>query len=398
MRKHRVSVLARMATLGLLTLLFMDPLQRGVLPVSDKRQTIQDFHSQKHFWTLEQAERMVNAGWVGRTPALAVVPLVFSPQGFLLTPEEFNSRKYAQTRWFYTDLTTFYCVTRAPTALPDYAKVLTEHRGEALYVYDPYAAFQETREEEACALEEAILGKGRLWKDPEFSRLEEKQLGFEAGDLLIRPNMPMWNIFGSTPTPPKSVGSGWGHATGISRTSASGVDLEESLSNAWLIEAWGGEVDEFCQVRETKACVAGKSNACDRIPIENDNYWCKKRKGSRFRLRLAAPKAQRDAIAAFLRQQDQEGDLYSPFAKKRFPCSPTMIGAGCNRTRLPDCATEEWANGDRWYCSLLVWQAYYYAAGADVDVNGGAYVFPNDIIRSPVFHNTRTDQERRVRF
>ncbi len=399
MTRNFVFKLKRGTVVSILALLFVDPLQTDVFSIfSDKRLTIQDFRSQENFWTAQQAEVRVNAGALGRTPERAVVPLVFNLQGFLLTAREFNQHRFAQTRWFYTDLATFYRITREHTATPAYAKVLTEHRGDALYVYDPYATPQQTPEEEVCAWEEAMQAEGRQRGAIDFSRLEEERIGFEAGDILIRPNIPIWNIFGSTSTPPKSIGGGWGHATGISRPSAPGSDLLSSLASAWVIEAWGGEVERCCQIRETRACVPGKSSTCYKNPIENDNYWCKKRKGSRFRLRMNAPKTQRDAIAAFLRQQDEEDDRYSPFTKKRFPCTPTMSGSGCRQKRLPACATGEWANSDRWYCSLLVWQAYFYVTGVDIDVNGGAYVFPNDIIKSPVFNNTTNDQERRVRF
>ncbi len=387
-----------LAGLGLWSGLFIDLSQVAFLQdMPAKRVILRDFKQQKHFWTEQEAERMLHQGRLGRTPESAIVPLVFSPHGFLLTPLEYNRLRYSDTRWFYTDLATFYRVTGRSTARPEYAQVLTEHRGAALYAYDPYALHHQTRQEEALQMEALLQPKAPL-KDDDFARLEEHSLGFEPGDILIRPNIPIWHLFGSTSTPPKTVGSGWGHAAGISRFSLPGADLDRSLADAWLIEAWGGEVDSMCQVRETRACVPGKSEDCDREPIENNNYWCKKRKGSRVRLRLDAPKEERDAIAEFWRQQDQEGDIYSPFAKKRFACTPTMLNAGCNQRKLSDCGSENWANGNRWYCSLLVWQAYWTAADVDIDVNGGAYVFPNDIIKSPVFQNTEHNREKRVRF
>ena len=35
----------------------------------------------------------------------------------------------------------------------------------------------------------------------------------------------------------------------------------------------------------------------------------------------------------------------------------------------------------KWYCSLLVWAAYY-NQGIDLDYNGGTYVWSNDIVNS----------------
>ncbi len=398
--KHLMHTLRHTTVWGLLTLLFMDPLRPDFWPVaSNERLSIQDFRAQPNFWTPQQAESLAYKRRLGHTPEQAIVPLIFSPQGLLLSAQEYNSRKFCYLRWFYTDLETFHRVTRERTAVPAYAKVLAEYGGAPLYAYDPYALSQQTREDEGCELLEDIA-KETLSKSPAgFSRLEEKSISFTEGDILIRPNIVLWNIFGSASVPPDAVGSGWGHAAGISRSTAPGADINKSLEEAQVIEAWGPELPREHQMRETKACVPGKFDfRFKTCPIPNDYYWCKKRKGSRFRLRANISTEQCKAIVAFWRQQMDEQDKYSVFAKKHYPCSATVQISGCHRTRIPVCATETWANSDCWYCSLLVWQAYYYVAGIDVDSNGGAYVFPNDIIRSPVFDNTATDHERRVRF
>lgn len=393
--KHLVRTLKLMTVWSLLALLFIDPLRPDCwLIAPGQRLTIRDFRANKNFWTSSQAEALVSAKQLGHLPQKAIVPLIFSPQGKWLSAREYNSRNFGHLRWFYTDLETFRRVTRERTASPAYAKVLTEHCGAPLYAYDPYALSQQTREDEARAIREAL-------NEPltDFARLEEKSLGFSEGDILIRPNMVIWSLFGSTSAPPDAPGSGWGHAVGISCTSKPGADISTSLEQVHIIEAWSWEVPLGYQIRETQACVPGKFEiGSRRFPTPNDSYWCKKRKGSRFRLRMKTTEQQQKAIVDFWRQQVAEMDAYSPFAKKRFPCTPTTGSGGCNRTCLSACSADEWANGDRWYCTLLVWQAYYYATGIDIDLNGGAYVFPNDIIRSPVFNNTVTDSERRVRF
>lgn len=400
--KHPLDALAQPTAWALLTLLFIDPSRTDVsLLASDKRLTLQDFRSQPHFWTSEQAKYLVDIRHLGHTPEKAIVPLLFSPKGFLINAREYNSQKFCWLRWYYTDLETFHRITQERTALPAYAKVLEEYKGGPLYAYDPYASCQQTREEEAS---EIPIGTDELttsisYSPMAFARLEERCLGFQSGDILIRPNIVLWGLFGSAPVPPDVVGSGWGHAAGISHTSTPGADIDQSLKEACVIEAWGPELPREHQLRETKACVPGKFElGLKTFPVPNENYWCKKRKGCRFRLRADLLEEQRKAIATFWRQQMEEVDGYSVFAQKRFPCSPTTKGSGCNRERIPPCATDDWANGSDWYCSLLIWQAYYYVAGIDIDVNGGVYVFPNDIIRSPAFHNTATDQERRVRF
>jgi hypothetical protein len=400
--KHLMHTLKLTTVWGLVILLFMDPVRPDFqLVISDQRLSIRDFYSQPNFWTSKQAESLAYARRLGHTPEQAIVPLIFSPQGLLLSAREYNSRKFCHLRWFYTDLETFHRVTRERTAVPAYAKVLTEYKGEPVYAYDPYVRYQQTREEETAQFMTDALMRNASNKtfSVTFSRLEEKHLGFESGDILIRPNVVLWGIFGSATVPPDAVGSGWGHAAGISRSSKPGADINGSLEEAQVIEAWGPELPREHQIRETKACVPGKFEISrKKFPVPNDYYWCKKRKGSRFRLRMHLTPEQCEAIVAFWRQQLSEQDGYSAFVQKHFRCSPKTQISGCNRARIPSCATEDWANSDRWYCSLLIWQAYHFVLGVDIDANGGAYVFPNDIIRSSCFDNTTTDQERRVRF
>ncbi|MCS6930458.1 MAG: hypothetical protein NZM43_13295 [Saprospiraceae bacterium] len=383
--------------------LLIDPGGFECLPVfSNKRTTLQKFRAEKNFWTANQAKWLVSTGQLGHTPEKAIVPLAFNPEGLLLSAGEYNSQKFCHLRWHYTDLETYYRVTREHTATPAYAKVLDQCNGAPLYAYDPYACYQRTRDEEALALsvEDAAQPEpNSTGVTTDFARLEEKSLDFQCGDVLIRPNLVLWGVFGSAPEPPSTTGSGWGHAAGISRSSKAGANIDESLKEAYLIEAWGPELPREHQIRETKACVPGKFELnLKTFPIPNENYWCRKRKGSRFRLRADLSEDQRWAIAAFWRRQMEEKDGYSIFATKRFPCSPTAKATGCRRARIPDCASDNWANNTHWYCTLLVWQAYYAVAGLDIDSNGGAFVFPNDIIYASAFHNTPTAQDRRVRF
>jgi uncharacterized protein YycO len=51
-----------------------------------------------------------------------------------------------------------------------------------------------------------------------------------------------------------------------------------------------------------------------------------------------------------------------------------------------------------WYCSLLIWEAFYTVAGIDLDSNGGLMVYPNDLIASPYFDNDPNNKQKRVRF
>jgi uncharacterized protein YycO len=51
-----------------------------------------------------------------------------------------------------------------------------------------------------------------------------------------------------------------------------------------------------------------------------------------------------------------------------------------------------------WYCSHLIWQAFYSVLNIDLDPNGGVIVYPNDLIVSPYFQNDPLNPLRRVRF
>jgi hypothetical protein len=369
-----------------------------VKPILNKF-SIEDFKKQDNFWNYSEVDNLIKESKLGHIPEMAFVPLVFNAKGNLLTAEEFNSQVYADLTYYATDLETFYEVTKETTALPDYALVLDKNGDKAVFAYDPYAKEKLTRTQDYQKILETI-GNTPLVGDENvpFARTESTITNFNAGDFIVRPNNILSYMVGSSPVPSGASGSSWGHAVGVTQGLLSSTDPATLLANTWIMEAWGNEVGTACQLRETRANVAGSSSSCTNNPIQNDNYWNKFT--HRFRLRANITSTQRNIIVSFMRQQDP--DTYSYSASKRFRCNPPppCFGAGCVAPppQPPICSTSSWADGNTWYCSLLVWQAYLFATGVDIDSNGGIFVFPNDVINSATFNNTSTDLSRRIRF
>ncbi len=97
-------------------------------------------------------------------------------------------------------------------------------------------------------------------------------------------------------------------------------------------------------------------------------------KNIRFRLRANITVEQADEMIRFVRNQLDGGYNILSLKKK-------------------DRNTSEMVNED-WHCATLVWQAYYFTSGTDIDTNGGIFIYPSDIIVNPVFNIP----EGRVRF
>jgi hypothetical protein len=95
---------------------------------------------------------------------------------------------------------------------------------------------------------------------------------------------------------------------------------------------------------------------------------------------------QREAIINYV--LDKDNDLSSFRALKRY----NQELRKANNT-VPPVRKQQY-----WYCSLLIWQAFYDVLGIDIDANGGVYVHPNDLINSPYFKDEPGRFDKRVRF
>ncbi|MBN2263991.1 MAG: hypothetical protein JW735_13820, partial [Prolixibacteraceae bacterium] len=156
-------------------------------------------------------------------------------------------------------------------------------------------------------------------------------------------------------------------------------NIDTLLMNTLIIESMAANVPQAFQVREGYAL----NNA--EHPIERCVSFSEKFAGNRYLVRSYLSEIQFDSIIAFA--LNQKGDVSNWNASKRFE----------GYMNAADSITANWADNDQWYCSLLVWQAFLYVTGVDFDVNGGYYVYPNDLLVNPLFNNT-DDQPRRFRF
>ena len=188
----------------------------------------------------------------------------------------------------------------------------------------------------------------------------------QPGDILARPNLN-W-LPGSSKVP---SGRKFGHASIIIR-GASGKSPEEALQKAFVVEAVLFDqatrkfvFDEEKQVRLTPALIS----------------FDKRFSGIRYRLRMRLDPQQQQMLLLFLEAQT---------GKCRYKVFSNM----------PNCPEEKVQTDSRpaedcgWNCATLVWYSLCHAAGINVDDNQGTFVYPNDIINSPLFNSS----EGRLRF
>jgi hypothetical protein len=190
---------------------------------------------------------------------------------------------------------------------------------------------------------------------------EEGITDLKPGDILVKPNINM--LPGSSN---KSNGWTFGHAAMVVKGYAH-KNIDTLLANVTIIESIARDVPQAYQVREIAGYVENKNLAlcC--------TSFGPKFKGNRYRLRLNLSAGQIDSIIAFARDQKNKPSCWN--AMKSFPDDVEPEGS----TR------KNWADNSQWYCSLLVWQSYYYVTGIDLDANGGYEVYPNDLIASKYF-------------
>lgn len=182
------------------------------------------------------------------------------------------------------------------------------------------------------------------------------------GDILVISNGNYWPESSSN-----TNGIFFGHAALVTEGYQHN-NLDSLLANTSIIELMGIDIDSQFQLREVKC--NQKSTFIGYLSNSFDN----KREGMRYRLRLNIDDQSIDQIIAFARAQ--KGDEYSWNACKLFLKSGNSVTDNTN-----------WADNDVWNCTLLVWQAVYAITGLDIDSNKGYFVYPNDMINSPLFNN-----------
>lgn len=195
----------------------------------------------------------------------------------------------------------------------------------------------------------------------------------KRGDIIIRPNVNF--LPGSACIP---NGANFGHAAIVTKGFKHN-NIDTLLMNTLIIESMAANVPQAFQVREGYAL-----NTAENL-IERCVSFSQKFEGNRYLVRPYLSESQVDSVVAFA--LNQKGDVSNWNAIKRF--EGYVENADSNKV----C----WADNDHWYCSLLVWQSFLYVTGVDFDLNGGFYVYPNDLLLNPLFDNTN-DLQRRFRF
>ena len=188
---------------------------------------------------------------------------------------------------------------------------------------------------------------------------------FRKCDILVNPNHNL--LPGTTFVP---GGSNFGHAV-IVLEDVVGTDFDSALFTTPVFEVCPTGITEGSCLEVTMAQTTKKIKSSVHKALHQSEA------GFRYRLRLDVDVHQKDSIIVFLK--NQEHHEFNWCAAKTFKRASSNVQ-------------------NAWYCSLIIWQAIYNVLGIDPDANGGYYIYPNDLINSPVFSNTLDGVPCRIKF
>jgi hypothetical protein len=182
----------------------------------------------------------------------------------------------------------------------------------------------------------------------------------KRGDLLVKPNH---NWF------PGSAwvegGTSFGHIA-IVVEGATGNSAEDVLQKAIILESQARNVPAEYQLRKVNAYRPG-------FDYRFDNYSFDPSKAPyRYRLRPELTTEQFDSLIAFM--ESHLNGISSWRAQKKYTTDYPPVAGQSN---------------SYWYCSMIIWQAFYTVLGIDTDVNRGVIVYPNDIIWCSILKTIR---------
>jgi hypothetical protein len=194
----------------------------------------------------------------------------------------------------------------------------------------------------------------------------------ESCDILVKPNI---NWLPGTAM--VSGGSGFGHAVLVidGGKDTNTINLLQKIN---IFESQARMVPNDYELRMVNGYKEGNDFRFANTNFGNQN------EGFRYRLRFHLSQDEKDSILKFV--FDQDPDLSSWRSLKRLKINNDSLNSSVNMDK------------NIWYCSLLIWEAFYKVLGVDLDVNGGLMVFPNDLIASPYFDGRINGQKKRVRF
>jgi hypothetical protein len=231
-------------------------------------------------------------------------------------------------------------------------------------LYTDYKVDQTSTSTQSILIEDTLKIQHTLIKD-DIGKITE----FRPGDILVKANHN-WlpgtaQVFG---------GKGFGHAA-LVIDGARDSDILRLLEKTIVFESHAREVPPEYQLRKAPAYLPGDDFRTANITFGPQNM------GFCYRLRPDLSEIQIRKLIDFVTAQDNGTSCWR--AQKRF--SESM-------------AKQTTPEGGSWYCSLLIWQAYYTLFGIDLDPNGGVMVYPNDLIAGKYFDNTENQPYKRVRF
>jgi hypothetical protein len=192
---------------------------------------------------------------------------------------------------------------------------------------------------------------------------------FRPGDILVKANHN-WlpgtaQVFG---------GKGFGHAALVIE-GAQDTDILRLLQKTIVFESHSRDVPPEYQLRKVPAYLPGEDFRYAAVTFGPHNL------GYCYRLRTGLSQMQISQLIDFVTALDNGTSCWR--AQKRFSKND---------------ASKKFPDGGSWYCSLLIWQAFYTLFDIDLDPNGGVMVYPNDIITGKYFDNTENQPYKRVRF
>lgn len=195
---------------------------------------------------------------------------------------------------------------------------------------------------------------------------------FRRGDILVKANHN-W-LPGSAQV---WGGKGFGHAALVLEDTRD-TSLARLLAKTLLFESHSRDVPDAFQLRQVAAYLPGDDFRYANITFGPHNQ------GYCFRLRPHLTPEETDRLIAFVTSLDDGRSSWR--AQKRFasPSAQPLQVKG--------------EDPGHWYCSLVIWQAFYTLFGIDLDPNEGVMVYPNDLIASPYFDNSGENKQKRVRF
>lgn len=305
--------------------------------------TIENFRLEEIFFTAHEADIKVEQNKIGEDMEHALVPLVFTENGFLHTPESYLLvlQEQKEVASFFTDLKTFKKLSGKKN-LEDYAKTLP-FQGREVYIFDPYELNPLTREE-TFEIMNNIPNRKPIKGGQDFSNAIAS--GRSANNAPNAIGNILWVGDIAIKYQPTTISGILGHAGIVCELDNGGVK--------------GGNPNDYRT--KTMEAIGFKPNDADEVVKTSyknswtpaDPYWM----GLIYAPNVSISKL--ELIQYFVKSQDS--DNYSLTTNKY--------------------------TTDSWYCSKLVWQPYYTIANSDFDRGGGYYVLPVDLFLAGYYqHN-----------